>query len=430
RVARASAAYRGLPRVDREGLKEGILLALPHRVKGAKVSKELAGALLDLLGPTGEKEAKEVLSRFGGDDGRFPGHGRVVFFSDRSGRIQKRVLPRDETPGGRKESGGGTRASSPPPYRGRSCGDPDCDFCQGYVEAKVPPEEPPFDPRLFQAVKDRVNRSRSGKRSPTLSYTPPGKYVRAVPWRGGRVALDATIRASLARRTSGNDGENLVAPEDLRTREFRKKTGNLIIFLLDGSSSIETQRKIGFLKGSVRSLLKDAYVRRDRVAIIVFREEMAEVVLEPTSSIDRAERRMDFIFSGGTTPLSIGLFAALSLAEREMRRSRENKPFLFLITDGNANVSSFGEDPTRESLKLAKRIRQMGISSCVVDVTRMNVEEKVLRRALERWEPSAGSSGIFYSARARALAEALGGEYLSVADLKKELARSPDGRFS
>ncbi|RMG60860.1 MAG: hypothetical protein D6713_01700, partial [Deltaproteobacteria bacterium] len=32
RVARASAAYRGLPRVDREGLKEGILLALPHRV--------------------------------------------------------------------------------------------------------------------------------------------------------------------------------------------------------------------------------------------------------------------------------------------------------------------------------------------------------------------------------------------------------------
>jgi magnesium chelatase subunit I len=34
RVARASSAYRGLNRLDSEGLKDGFALALPHRVKG------------------------------------------------------------------------------------------------------------------------------------------------------------------------------------------------------------------------------------------------------------------------------------------------------------------------------------------------------------------------------------------------------------
>ncbi|RMG61234.1 MAG: magnesium chelatase ATPase subunit I, partial [Deltaproteobacteria bacterium] len=46
RVARASAAYRGLPRVDREGLKEGILLALPHRVKRDPFSEKTSALSL------------------------------------------------------------------------------------------------------------------------------------------------------------------------------------------------------------------------------------------------------------------------------------------------------------------------------------------------------------------------------------------------
>jgi magnesium chelatase subunit D len=78
-------------------------------------------------------------------------------------------------------------------------------------------------------------------------------------------------------------------------------------------------------KGAVLSLLRDAYVKRDRVGLIAFRDTMGEVVVPPTGSASQAAMQLTWLASGGTTPLSIGLFAAVKTLELEQVRDPSRK---------------------------------------------------------------------------------------------------------
>jgi magnesium chelatase subunit D len=283
-----------------------------------------------------------------------------------------------------------------------------------------------FETMVFSAAKDRIFRKMSGKRSLVRSRRPPGRYVAARREKGGTVALDATIRAAIM--GAAGVGKVNVEPQHIMYKEYLKRAGNLVLFLLDGSSSIETQRKIGFLKSSVKAVLKDAYVRRDRVSIIVFRDRIAEVLLSPTSSVRKAMMAVDGIRSGGTTPLSLGLYGAYKVMQKEKRRSPDHPIYLMVITDGKANISAFGGDPYLESLHMAGKIRRLAITSALVDVTRLNVALEPLRRKLEMWENGMRSSEIFYSGRARMLAEELKGDYLSLGELARDVQVSAYSR--
>ena len=101
-------------------------------------------------------------------------------------------------------------------------------------------------------------------------------------------------------------GRVRVAVSDLRGKRRERKVGNLILVVLDASASMETQRRMVATKGAVLSLLRDAYVKRDRVGLISFRDAVAEVVVPPTGSAALAAMQLTWLASGGTTPLSIG----------------------------------------------------------------------------------------------------------------------------
>jgi magnesium chelatase subunit D len=157
-----------------------------------------------------------------------------------------------------------------------------------------------------------------------------------------------------------------VEATDLHAKVRERKVGNLLLFVVDCSASMGTQRRILATQGAILSLLVDAYQRRDRVGLITFREQSAAVVLRPTSSIELAKRAFQSLAIGGTTPISRGLLTAHELIQRELQKERGLLPVLILISDGNANVSMGEMDPAKEATLVGEMIRAKKIRSIVL----------------------------------------------------------------
>ncbi|HET9051051.1 MAG TPA: VWA domain-containing protein, partial [Candidatus Dormibacteraeota bacterium] len=187
-----------------------------------------------------------------------------------------------------------------------------------------------FTVRRITLPRDRRTRRTAGKRSVTRSGDRRGRYVRSTSVeRTTDLAFDATVRAAaphqagrlreLAER-GGAGPALLVERQDLRQKVRQRRTGTLIVFVVDASASMDAEQRMQATKGAVLSLLRDAYVRRDKVSLVVFSGRTARIVLRPTSSVDLAESRLHRLAVGGTTPLTHGLVAGLKLIRTERLR--------------------------------------------------------------------------------------------------------------
>ena len=108
-------------------------------------------------------------------------------------------------------------------------------------------------------------------------------------------------------------------------------------------------------KTAMLSLLLDAYRKRDRVGLVVFRDDRAVLAVPPTNSVDLAQRRLANLPTGGRTPLASGLLTAGDLLERH-RAQRDNAvPLLVLVSDGRPTASAQG-DPLAEAMGAARRV--------------------------------------------------------------------------
>jgi magnesium chelatase subunit D len=119
------------------------------------------------------------------------------------------------------------------------------------------------------------------------------------------------------------------------------------------------------VKGAVLSLLMDAYQRRDKVGLVTFRGQDAEVALPPTSSVDVAAARLAELPAGGRTPLAAGLLRAAEVLRVERLRDPSRRPLLVVVTDGRATAG--GGDPVQEAARAARLLASAGVASIVVD---------------------------------------------------------------
>jgi magnesium chelatase subunit D len=218
-------------------------------------------------------------------------------------------------------------------------------------------------------------RARSGAARATRGR-PTG--VRAgAPRRGERLALTGTLRAAapwqVVRRRERADAESarpgvLVTPDDFRTTRFKARDRATTIFVVDASGSAAFHR-LAEAKGAVALLLEQSYVRRDRVALVVFRNRGAEVLLPPTRSLARARRCLEHLPGGGGTPLAAGLEAALGVA-LAVRRDREI-PSIVLLGDGRPNIRRDGSagrpEAEADALSAARLVRGHGIPALCID---------------------------------------------------------------
>jgi magnesium chelatase subunit D len=202
---------------------------------------------------------------------------------------------------------------------------------------------------------------------------PTGRYVGAEPFAADEplsdLAVDASLRAAALRAAwAGAAAPGNLARSDLRRKVRTRARQALVVFVVDASESMAARRRMSVAKGAALTVLRTAYLRRDRVAVVVFERESAWVLLEPTRSVDRAQERLRRLPVGGATPLSAGLWTAWRLIAAERLRQPQLVPTLVLLSDGEANVPMHPmADPRREALALAERIRADGIASLVVE---------------------------------------------------------------
>jgi magnesium chelatase subunit D len=102
------------------------------------------------------------------------------------------------------------------------------------------------------------------------------------------------------------------------------------------------------VKGAISGLLGRSFKRGDEVSLIVFRGTSAQVILEPTEIMPDALAALEYLPTGGRTPLAAALQMANTLLTAET--------VLVILTDGRANVSLKGGDPWQEALDIARQI--------------------------------------------------------------------------
>ncbi|MDQ6798778.1 MAG: VWA domain-containing protein, partial [Actinomycetota bacterium] len=185
----------------------------------------------------------------------------------------------------------------------------------------------------------------------------------------GSVAVAATVRAAATRQGGvGTISSPFVEPGDLREAVRERRAGNLVVLVVDASGSMGASRRMEAAKGAVMSLLLDAYQRRDRVAMVTFRGDEAEVALRPTASVEVARARLAETPTGGRTPLAAGIDAALELATSTGRHDDAERPLLVVVTDGRATAGPPSTDPVQASQDAAATVRRRGVAAVVVDV--------------------------------------------------------------
>lgn len=220
----------------------------------------------------------------------------------------------------------------------------------------------------------------TGRRGAKLRQLMHGHRVgarRGDPRRGGRVDLPATLRAAApwqrarreeARAVDGTGPAVHVRPSDLHVQERVRRTATATVFAVDASGS-QALNRLAEVKGAVELFLGESYVRRDQVALVVFRDRGAQLVVPPTRSLVRVRRLLRGLAGGGGTPLASGLEQAWQTALR--LEASEASPRIVLLSDGRPNVGldgAGGRKAAREdALDMARRIGASGIPSLVLD---------------------------------------------------------------
>ena len=281
---------------------------------------------------------------------------------------QTEEAPEDPEPDPEPPGGGGsdTPMDGPPPQ-----GDPQSNGQSGTPSEApkhtgAPPTRSSAPPsatfRTKALVVPGVGEGAPGRRSRARNRTGSTVGATDVPGEGHGTHVFATLLAAVNHQRQ--PGRPRVQPDDVRRAVREGREGNLVIFVVDASGSMAARDRMSAVGGATLSLLRDAYQRRDKVAVITFRGQRADVLLPPTSSVYIAGRRLARFDTGGKTPLAQGLLAARDVVLREKARDRARRPLVVVLTDGRATG---GPDPLGRTRTAARLLVAEGAAAVVVD---------------------------------------------------------------
>jgi magnesium chelatase subunit D len=319
RTAIAHAAWRGADQVSEDDVRVAAELALPHRRRRDPFDDPGLdpGQLDDALAAADNPEADNPEVDPEPDP---PGGGQSVG-------------PSTESPAAQRNPSGKTRPAAAPSAAFRT-------------RALTVPGVGEGNPGRRSRARNRAGAVVSASNDPDV---------------GHGLHLFATLLAAADRAAGGPLRPDA---DDLRRAVRVGRESNLVLFVVDASGSMAARDRMAAVGGAALSLLRDAYQRRDKVAVITFRQDSAKLVLPPTSSANIAARRLSGFDTGGRTPLAAGLLAARDVVARERVRDRSRRSLIVVLTDGRATG---GPDPLGRSRSAARLLVAEGAAAVVVD---------------------------------------------------------------
>jgi magnesium chelatase subunit D len=348
RTAVAHAAWNGRSAVTKEDVRAAARLALPHRRR--RNPFDAPGLDEDLL--------DEVL----GDDEPEPPEppepsGPAPDGTDPTGAEDQAVGTCQDTG---QDTGQDTAAGpqdTPETTEAPASG-------QGVAPESTVGTQTPYRPQLFTV--SGTGEGEAGRRSRAITASGRRIGSRRSTGSGGSIHLTETVRAAAPHQVArGRRSGNLVfRADDLRVATREGQESNLVLFCVDASGSMAARRRMEQVKTAILSLLLDAYRRRDKVGLVTFRGERADLALPPTRSVDIAATRLEQLPAGGRTPLAEGLLEAARVLRVERVRDPRRRPLLVVVTDGRATS---GPDAIARSRQAAAQLAEDGVASLVVD---------------------------------------------------------------
>ncbi len=302
RTARVLAALDGLGEVDAEHVRRAAHLALTHRRRRDPLAGDAAdpGDIDRALEPESGPEPDDPPPRGGGAPPP-PSDGEAATDASTpdNGDVPAREAPDLAAPAPRDRL-------DAPEQAGRALA--------------LPP--------LTQRGKGAIRAGRSAR-----AHGPAAAPIDSRPAAAGNdddLALVATLRERLATGDASARRVNVRAGRE----------GALVVLVIDASGSMAARRRMARVKGALLGLLRDAYARRDRVAIVTFRDNRAHVVHAPGAPLEHAAAAVLALRTGGRTPLAAGLDAATELIRRDRARDPRGRAIAVVLTDGRAPAAA------------------------------------------------------------------------------------------
>ena len=166
------------------------------------------------------------------------------------------------------------------------------------------------------------------------------------------IAIVATLRARLA----GDD------PGALREHVRGGRESVLLCLVVDASGSMGARARLARVKGALLELLRDAYARRDRVAVVAFRDREGHLLVPPGTPLELAAEAIGRLATGGRTPLAEGLALAEQVVRRESGRDSSRRTVSVILTDGRV------QDPAGAVRRAAASLGRATDAAHVIDI--------------------------------------------------------------
>ncbi|AMK14250.1 cobaltochelatase subunit [methanogenic archaeon mixed culture ISO4-G1] len=220
--------------------------------------------------------------------------------------------------------------------------------------------------------------SSKGKRFQQKSKDRSGRYVgsRMTEERNPDLAFDATIRASAPYQIKRHEEKDsdmafIIEKQDMREKIRESRSSSTFLFAVDTSGSLIIRNRMVAVKGAILSLLKEHYVKKDRVGFMTFNEKAITMLLQPSREVEVIYKLLDDLAIGRRTPLSGAIKYLCDYMSMYIKKRPNDDCYVVLVTDGDANVpldpADEVTDPLKEALDMARNVNLPTVKWIVID---------------------------------------------------------------